>query len=223
MTFVSILLPTIRPDLFRLRMNEYARLDVPWPFEVVTVSDREDLDVTPTHPLMTVKHRVQPRMGNVPATNLAFEVCEGRYVIATNDEVEFDSQILMALVRAGEAQGEDALLSSTQTPYCSNDYYGVFFANCPFGRRSFFQKLNGADVLFDPVYRCFYADPDLALRAHAIGLTVQMVPDAINTHRTVHGADGHMSNAQAYYGQDHATFVNRWAHLGPFPGDPSTR
>lgn len=219
---VSILFPTIRPDLFRIRMEEYARLDLPGPCEVVVVSDRPDLDVTSSHPMLSTKHIVQPRSGNVPATNLAFEAAEGQYVVATNDEVEFGAQSIMALFQAGEAQ-KGGIFSFVQTPYCSNDYYGVFFANCPFGRHSFFKYLNGGNHFFDPVYRCFYADPDLALRAHAIGLSVTLVPDARCTHHCVPGAEGHAFNANAYYDRDQSTFRTRWAHLGPWEGDPSLR
>jgi hypothetical protein len=216
---VSILLPTIRPDLFRIRMEEYASLDLPWPCEVVVVSDRSDLDVTPTHPLLSVKHFVQPRAGNVPATNFAFDKAEGRFVFATNDEVELDPHIFRALVCA--SGNGPAILSATQTPYCSNDYYGVFFANCPFGQRSFFQSLSGG--FFDPVYHSFYADPDLALRAHAIGLSVGRVPDAKCVHHCVPEADGHVANSMMYYQQDRHTFTTRWAHLGHPPIDPSLR
>jgi len=221
-TMVSILLPTIRPDLFRARMREYAGLNLSWPCEVVVVTDRPDLmDPTP-HPMLTMHYIVQPRYGNVPATNLAFAEAEGRYVLATNDEVEFDAGSIAALVAAAEGQ-EKCIYSFVQTPYCSNDYYGVFFANCPFGRRSFFKELNGGDHFFDPVYRCFYADPDLALRAHVAGLSVTVVPGARCTHRCVPDADGHAFNANAYYHQDQQTFIARWGHLGPFQGDPSLR
>lgn len=220
---VSILLPTIRPDLFQIRMKEYALLDLPGPCEVVVVSDRLDLDLSSPQPPLVINHLFQPRAGNVPATNLAFAQAEGHYVLATNDEVEFDPQSIKALVCAAEVQGEDGIFSFVQTPYCSNDYYGVFFANCPFGRRSFFQRLNGGNHFFDPAYRCFYADPDLSLRAHAVGLTVTLVPDARCTHHCVPGADGHAANASAYYGRDRETFVTRWAHLGPPPTDPSLR
>lgn len=218
---VSVLLPTIRPDLFRIRMQEYARLDVPGPCEVIVVTDLYDLEASSPCPWLSVTKYIQPRGGNVPATNLAFEHAAGRYVIATNDEVEFDRQILTALVAAGEAAGERALLSGTQTPYCSNDYYGVFFANCPFGRKSFFQSLDGG--FFDPVYRCFYADPDLALRCDALGISVTKVPEARCTHHCVKDAEGHVSNRRAYYAQDRGTFEHRWAHLGDMAGDPSSR
>lgn len=220
---VSVLLPSIRPDLFRIRMAEYARLDLPGPCEVVVVSDGMALDVSPPQPMLTIKHLTQARQGNVPATNLAFQNAEGRYVYATNDECELDPQIFHALIAASDTQGEQALLSTTQEPYCSNDYYGVFFANCPFGLRSFFTELNGADTFFDPVYRCFYADPDLSLRAHAVGITVTKVADAHCTHHCVPNADGHTANHHAYYQQDRHTFSTRWAHLGPPQIDPSLR
>lgn len=219
---VSILLPTIRPDLFRIRMQEYAQLQLPGPCEVVVVSDRPDLLDAAPQPGLSVQYLVQPRGGNVPATNLAFAAAQGTYVLATNDEVAFEADLLTALVRAAALQ-VDGIFSPVQTPYCSNDYYGVFFANCPFGRRRFFQHLNGQDCLFDPVYRCFYADPDLSLRAAAQGLAVVMVPDARCAHQCVPGAEGHVANARAYYAQDRQTFVTRWAHLGPPPIDPSVR
>lgn len=220
---VSILLPTIRPDLFRVRMEEYARLELPWPCEVVVVSDRPDLDTRSANPNLMVRHAVQPRLGNVPATNLAFQMAEGVYVFATNDEVELDRQFLVALVRAGEAQGERGILSAVQEPWCSNDYYGIFFANCPFARRHYLQALNGGPYFFDPAYRCFYADPDLSMRAHVSGLPVMVVPEARCVHHCVPDADGHAVNASNYYIQDQRTFRSRWEHLGPWAGDPSQR
>ena len=223
---VSILLPSIRPEQFRIRMREYANLELPGPCEVVVVTDvpeRFDTSVQP-QPMLTIKHLTQPRLGNVPATNLAFEHAEGHFVVATNDEVEFDVHSIGALVKAAdELKNLDTIFSFTQTPYCSNDYYGVFFANCPFGRRSFFKYLNQGNYFFDPIYRCFYADPDLALKAHALGLDVVLVPEARCTHHCVPGADGHAANANAYYHNDRQTFITRWAHLGPPPTDPSLR
>jgi len=220
---VSVLLPTIRTDLFRIRMDEMARLELPWPCELIVVSDRSDLDITQTHPQLPVKLFVQPRSGTVAAMNLAFAESQGRYVFATNDECELDPHIFTALVRAGESNGEDGIFAHPGTPYCSNDYYDIFYATYPFGRRSYFQKLNGGEYLFDPIYNCFYADPDLGLRAHTSGYPVKSVPDARSYHHNVRTADGHAHNWHSYYQIDRSTFVTRWAHLGPPPIDPSLR
>jgi hypothetical protein len=218
----SILLPTIRPDLFRIRMREYARLNLPWPCEVVVVTDGPVFSVEDAHPMLAVNQFSQPRMGNIPATNLAFQMSQGRYVFATNDEVELDPDFLVALVAAGEAQG-DGVLSAVQEPYCSNDYYGIYFATCPFALRDYLQRLNHGDYMFDPAYACFYGDPDLGIRTHMAGLPVKTVPAAKCTHHCVPQADGHVSNAVNYYHRDRHTFVTRWAHLGPPPIDPSLR
>ena len=205
-------------------MQENARLDLPEACEVVTVSDVPDLDVSSTHPLLPVRHFVQPRQGTVDAMNLAFEMAEGHYIFATNDEVELDPRVFKALLAVAEPHGEDGIFAVSQTPYCSNDYYDIYFAPCPFGRRSFFQKLNGGDHLFDPVYRSFYADPDLCIRAHVAGIDVTKVPDAKTKHRRcVRHGDGHSHNWQSYYQSDRNTFSTRWAHLGPPQIDPSLR
>lgn len=226
---ISILFPTIRPEQFRIRMAEYAKLVLPGPCEVVVVSDGLDLDLTSPQPLLTIRHLRQSRQGNVPATNYAFQEAKGLYVFATNDEVELDSYILNLLFRASllqaveEGNGGDGIFSASQTPYCSNDYYEIYFANCPFGKRSFFQQLNGSNTFFDPVYRCFYADPDLSIRAHLAGFPVVKVPEAKCTHHCVPNADGHVANNSLYYHADRQTFITRWAHLGPPPVDPSMR
>lgn len=219
---ISILLPTIRPDLCRLRLQEYAGLALAEQLEVVVVSDSPKWDVSQPNPEMTVQHVHQPRGGNIPATNLAFERATGTYVCATNDEVAFEHGFFMAMVNTAMAHGA-GLFSGTQTPYCSNDYFGVFFANCPFGRKDFFQRLNGGNWLFDPVYHAFYADPDLALRAHAKGFPVVKVPAAQCVHHCVRDADGHLFNRETYYHLDRRTFAHRWAHLGPMEKDPSAR
>lgn len=221
---ISILLPTIRPDLFQVRMQEYARLDLPEPCELITVSDRPEVDITPTHQLLTLRLFHQERSGTVAAMNLAFEKAEGKYIFATNDEVELESNVFTVLINAAESGGEDGIYAVSQTPYCSNDYYDIYFAPCPFGRRGFFQKLNGGNYLFDPVYHCFYADPDLAVRAHAQGITVTKAPHARTHHRRcVRDGDGHSFNWHTYYQKDRDTFSTRWAHLGPPQIDPSLR
>jgi GT2 family glycosyltransferase len=222
---VSILLPSIRPDLFRIRMKEYARLDLPGPCEVVVVSDRSDLDVTPTHPDIAIRLFTQPRAGTIPATNLAFAKSEGDYVVAMNDETELHSQFLKALYAAGEAQNGDGLFSAVLTnASCHHDYYGIFFAIYPFGSKKFFRRINGtSEYMFDPVYHCFYADPDFSIRAHEAGFDVVNIADALCTHRNVKEADGHSFNWHTYYKVDRQTFVTRWAHLGPPPIDPSSR
>jgi hypothetical protein len=222
---VSVLLPTIRPDLFRIRMNEYGRLDLAEPCEVVVVSDRSDLDITPPHPLLAVRLFVQPRAGTIPATNLAFEKAEGRYVVAMNDETELHQRFLTALAAAGDAHDGEGLFSATLSNATHHhDYYGIFFAIYPFGSKRFFQRMNGgANQMFDSVYQCFYADPDLSIRAHEAGFDVINVPDAVCTHHNVSGADGHSSNYHTYYHSDREIFVNRWAHLGGPPVDPTAR
>ena len=205
-------------------MEENAGLDLPEACELVTVSDVQGLDVTSTHPLLQVRHFVQPRNGTVDAMNLSFEMAEGRYIFATNDEVELDPCVFRVLLDAAEAHGEDGIFAVSQKPYCSNDYYGIYFAPCPFGRRSFFQRLNGRNYLFDPIYRSFYADPDLCIRAHVAGIDVVKVPEArTRHHRCVRPGDGHSHNWQSYYQSDRHTFNTRWEHLGPPQIDPSLR
>lgn len=219
---VSILLPTIRADLFYLRMSEYAKLKLPGHCELIVISDRADLQVKPPQPDLSVKYLVQAREGNIAAINLGFAAAEGTYVYSTNDENELDPNIFYAHVAVADAHGW-GLFATTQEPFCTNDYFGIFFANCPFGAKAFFEHLNGAQWFYDPAYKCFYGDPDLSIRAHLAGYPVVRVPEARCTARVVFAAEGHISNREAYYQRDHWTFRHRWANLGNFDGDPSTR
>lgn len=208
---LSVLLPTIRPEQFRRSYDSIKAAAGTLPYEVIVVADFpravEDKNC------LWLK---RPRYGPTDATMHACEAALGTYVFAMNDEAVLDAGALQALYR--EAVKEPwVLLTPLHLPHFNFVYYGLPFAPFPFAHVGVLSRLGD---LFDRAYGAFYADPDLSMRAHAGGVPVRVVEDAILRHDNNMHAIGHQENLSLFYARDQATFRSRWDHLGEFK-DPS--
>jgi GT2 family glycosyltransferase len=151
------------------------------------------------------------RTGVVAAVNMAYKVAKGEHLFLFNDESTLDPECLARLMRQSLLRPE-AIVTVHHEPVFPFVYYGLPFAPFPFARRKVFDDLGG---LLDPVYRGFYADPDLSLRAHAKHVPIVTVEDAVLRHCNEHDAP-HAQSVSRYLEQDRATFRARWDHLGVF-------
>ena len=206
---ISVLLPTVRPNLVLGCVRSIAAASEGLPHEVIVVAD---FDPDPSWALPTTVRWIQcPRRGPVEAVNVAYRSALGEYVFLLNDESILDPRALSHLYRAA-IDTPDALLAPEHRPGYRFVYYDRPFVPFPFAHRDVFARLGG---LLDLAYRAFYADPDLGLRAHVAGVPIRTVEGSVIRHHNGHDA-AKQDNVTAYMAADQATFRARWDHLGEF-------
>gem|GEM_PF-4752175 len=152
-----------------------------------------------------------PRSGVVEAVNAGYRNSSGDIVMTISDECRFYRGWLDEMVRQLE---DDTILSPLVSPYSPFHYYGKTFSPFPFLKRSLVERI-GVGYLFDPSYKCYYADPDLSLRVIEAGGRVKVCEKAEVFHPYVPDQI-HVSNKNSYVEQDREVFKRRWSHLGEF-------
>lgn len=202
---LSVLLPSIRPDrVYRVLENLRAQTDA-MDAEIIVVAS---FPAPSPEPWWIQRER----RGVIDAVNVACAHAKGDIWFLTNDETTCRPGCLQALVNAVNADPL-ALYSPVHKPDYPFVYYGKPFAAFPCAHRDLIKALGG---LLDPVYRGFYADPDLSLRAHDAGVPIRIVDDAVIDHHNETGRWDHQVSVSAFLEQDRATFRARWDHLGEF-------
>lgn len=207
---VSIILPTIRPNNINLTINSLLLSSFRL-FEILVIADFD----APFHLDHRVKWIKQERMGPIAAINEGHKQAQGDFFFLTNDESEISHHGLEIL--------EDALkdnpiqiLTPKHIPYFPFYYYKKFFAPFPFVSRETLKVLCNDAYFFDPQYKGFYADPDLSLRAHELGIPVTECYDVRLSHNNDMYAIGHKENVNTFLLHDRKIFCARWNHLGEF-------
>jgi GT2 family glycosyltransferase len=206
---ISVLLPTIRPDRAKRALASVDAACGSVPYEVVVVADFPPNAMADSVPCAHLRWVQRERYGVVDAVNVACCEARGEYLFLFNDESVLQSGALQALY--AEATPTD-IVTVRHEPSYPFVYYGLPFAPFPFAHRDLLRSLGG---LLDPVYRGFYADPDLSLRAHAAGVPIRVIESAVLRHDNDHDA-AHRASVDAYLLADRATFRSRWDHLGEF-------
>lgn len=201
---VSVLLPTVRPHLLQRSLASIGPAAGALRYEVIVVADFEEPPVN--DPYVTWVQR--PRRGVVDALIAAHDVSQGEYIFSFNDESQLEALALQRLFDVA-VECPRTLLTPRHIPKFPFFYYGLPFAPFPFASRRLISALGG---LVDPAYRAFYSDPDLSMRAHAAGVPVQVVEDAV-IHHANHHDKAHVDAVNAYVDADRATFRAKWDHL----------
>lgn len=211
---ISVLLPTIRPHLIRRAYDSIAPAAEGVAHEILVVADFGLIDVFnrdfPASLNMPMRWIVSERKGVADAMKLATDAARGEYLFAFNDESVLEPGALRTLYQEAERHPGEVLTPRHLPPFDFR-YYGLPFAPFPFVHRDIVKRLGG---LFDPAYKCFYADPDFSMRAHAAGVPIRVV-DAVLVHHNNHD-DAHQMNMSAHLEADRALFRSRWDYLGPF-------
>lgn len=206
---ISVLLPTIRPHLITRAVQSIGPAAAGVPYEVVVVADFDADLVAIGDP--NVRWLISRRYGVIDAINVAQRHARGEYLFVFNDESVLEPGALRRLYETAQ-QEPKSLLSPRHLPPFNFSYYGKPFAAFPFVHRDVVAELGG---LFDPTFKGFYADPDFSLRAHAKGVPIRIVDDAVLRHANNHD-EPHHASVSAYLEQDRAVFRSRWDHLGEF-------
>lgn len=213
---ISVLLPTIRPHLIQRAIESIRPAAHGLSYEIIVVADFDAAALSCRAPEahLHVRWIQEPRRGVIAAINTAYREAHGEYVFLFNDESTLDFRALRIL--HGEAQHTpEAILSPRHVPDFPFRYYGLPFVPFPFATKTLFDRLGG---LMDPIYKGFYADPDLSMRAHAAGVPLRVIDAAVLRHTNRHDAP-HKAAVDQYLLADRATFRSRWDHLGEF-ADP---
>lgn len=204
---ISILLPTIRPDLINDTIKNIMESTYK-DFEIIVVADYPKSMYYPEQ----VKWGVQERLGTVAAINYAHQHAKGDYYFLMNDESRLHLDALKELIYF--SMGHTAIVTPEHHPYFPFYYYGRFFAAFPFVSKEVLTILCNNEYILDPQFKCFYSDPDLSLRAWEKNIPVLTCDKAILTHLNKMDAYGHQDNVSKYLTSDRYNFRNRWIHLG---------
>lgn len=213
---ISILLPTVRPHLVMRAIASIGPACGALVYEIVVVADFgvEALGCCAPEAHLHVRWIQEPRRGVIAAINTAYRAAKGEYIFLFNDESTLEPDAI-SLLHAEAKRTPEAIVSPRHEPRFPFRYYGLDFVPFPFARRDLLDRLGG---LMDPVYKGFYADPDLSMRAHAAKVPLRVIDRAVLHHTNRHDAP-HQASVDAYLLADRSTFRARWDHLGEF-ADP---
>jgi GT2 family glycosyltransferase len=154
---------------------------------------------------------LRERQGVVAAVVEACAAARGTHWFLFNDESILDAGALELLYHASLREPA-CLFGPLHLPRYTFQYFGHEFIPFPFAHRDVFAKLGG---VLDPAFKSFYADPDLGLRAHAAGVPMRTVEEAVLRHHNGQD-DAKVQNMAQYMRSDQVTFRAKWAHLGAF-------
>lgn len=206
---ISVILPSVRPDNLWRCLNAVDHASRGINIETIIVADFKPIYI----PISAFWIYAPERKGTIDAINKGFDVSQGEYIFVTSDEAILGDGALVSLENMCKFYDNKVLLSPAHVPDFPFFYYKKWFAAFPFAHRSLIDKVGG---LFDPVYKSFYADPDLSLRAYTHGFDVRTCDDAIIYHPNNMECLVHKHNVSTYLAHDRAIFKERWAHLGEF-------
>lgn len=208
---ISVILPSIRPDNLKNCIESViaAADHQSTLFEIILVTDFKH-----KWECANIKSIYAPvRKGVVDALNKGLAIAQGEYLFTLSDEATLGERALIYLEQMSNEYDDNILLTPLHIPHYPFFYYGKYFAAFPFAHRQLIDAVGG---FFDPVYKCFYADPDLSLRAYAAGVEIEVCEDATIYHPNNMACEAHKHNVREYLEADREVFKKRWAHLGEF-------
>lgn len=210
---ISVLLPTLRPQLVARAVDSIRPACGDVPYEIVVVADfgPEALQCSDPTGHLGCRWIQRERRGVVDAVNVACQAARGSHWFLFNDEAVLEAGALAMLYHAAQAD-PGCVLTPRHVPGYTFEYFGLPFAAFPFAHRALLERLGG---LLDPAFKSFYADPDLGMRAHAAGVPIRTL-DAAAIHHSNGSDDVKAQNVRDYMALDQATFRARWGHLGEF-------
>jgi len=205
MAEISIILPSLRPEMVLKRINEFSVTNPGADYEIVVVSpfavkgDR-------------VVHIEEEPMGCVHAHNTAYKNSSGKYIAYWGDRATPTANCLSEMLNfiksntdpfIGSFRLKDDKRGRERTQWA---IYGKLFAAFGCASRKTIEIAGG---YFDPIFKAWWVDPDLCLRAWERGGKVKICPNAwitIDISSDKIAGD----NWSKYFLKDQETFFNRW-------------
>lgn len=202
---ISIILPSLRPELVLQRIKEFYKTNRDSDYEIIVVSPfkvRGD----------RVVHIYERELaGTIHAHNVAYENSSGRYIVPWADDTSPTTGCLSNMLRFVKSRKEPFIgafrIKDRRGGELSHwAVYGKLYA----GFACFSKKtVELAGGYYDPVYKGYWADPDMCLRNWERGGKVEVYPNAwVVTENLVDGVV--TNNLSKYFDKDAETFFNRW-------------
>jgi len=210
---ISVILPTLRADRARRCINRIAATSAGVDYEVVVVSP---LDMPALLKGCRGYERVRfvqepAKEGSCQANTLGYQQARGKYVFAIADDHLLAEGCLKSLVEFMRPHDDELFLAGARCygltgPGEEHTVYGLYYAYTPCIRRDRIEAIGG---FYDPYYRCYWGDPDLAMRVWHHEGKAELCHDAwVEYHNAEDRLD---SESHARYGErDYQAFVQRW-------------
>lgn len=204
---VSTILPSLRPDAVKQRIEEFAATNGNVDYEIIVVS-----------PFILKEDRVvhiyeEKPLGTIHAHNIAYGRSSGEYIIPWSDDAVPTPKCIsnmLSFVRRHKDPSVAAfrLKDREEKELALWCVYGKLVAAWGCVSKKTIQLIGG---YYDTAYKGYWADPDMCLRAWSKRVKVKVCPDAwlvmdniVDSVRT--------DNWNKYFAQDTETFLNRWHH-----------
>jgi len=213
---ISIIIPTIRKNQIKECLDQIIATTHGIEYEMIVVSPYE----VPV--FKNTKWLRECRLEGVNrAVEKGFAIAQGEYIMTLSDEDRFTDGYLRTMFdhvdpHKGELFiGNPGLFGGVgPSVRPAIGYFGLMFAPFPFLHRDTIEALGG---LYDPIFKSFFADPDLSLRCWAQGGIVSRCPEARLYHRHIEDKI-HTRAYNKNFLKDESTFIKRWDFLDRYQG-----
>ncbi|MCM8819150.1 MAG: hypothetical protein NC915_06735, partial [Candidatus Omnitrophica bacterium] len=206
MPIVSIILPTIRPEEAREKINAFEKTQGNFDYEIVIVSPFSFKGKKVCHILE------ESPQGGVRATQFGYENSLGEYICWWSDAAFPTKNCLSNMINFLKKKKPPYIGAfrirdkKTKLELAQWRIYGKLYACWGCASRKTIEMVGG---LFDINFNQYFADPDLALRVWEKGGQVEVCPNAyIEIYRNKDKK--RKENFKKYFLKDFETFVNRW-------------
>ncbi len=194
---ISIILPSLRRRAVIRRIKEFSG-----DYEIIVVSPfivKGAVHIYEPYPL-----------GSIHAHNLAYRNCSGDYIMWWADDTSPTENCLENMVNF--VKGKDLFIGSFRvkdrrgTELVQWSINGKLYACFGCVARETLDSIGG---YFNPMYKSYWADPDMSLRVWGKGGRVEVCPDAWVITEGISDKIS-VENSKKYFQQDMETFVKRW-------------
>jgi MoaA/NifB/PqqE/SkfB family radical SAM enzyme len=213
---ISVILPTLRPEKARVCIQRIIETSVDVNFEIVVVSPlnlKELLSGCVGYDRITFVSEDEKR-GSCYANTLGWKNASGKYVFAIADDHMLGMHCLRNLIAFMRPHDNEIFLAGTRCygvagPGCEHTVYGIYYAYNPCIRNEVVARIGG---FYDPYYKCYWGDPDLAMRVwHNGGKTALCLDAWVEFHNVIDTIDS--ESQEKYKERDYEAFVKRWHSL----------
>ncbi|MEN6348500.1 MAG: glycosyltransferase [Syntrophomonas sp.] len=210
---ISVILPSLRPEKAHKCIESIAATSKGVNYEVVVVSPLDMcnlLDGCKGYERIKFVQEEKKEGCNQAYTN-GYEKAAGKYIFAIADDHRLGQDCLKNLIGFMQPHDEEIFLAGARCygvygPGPENTTYGFYYAYTPCIRRNLVADVSG---FYDPYYKHYYGDPDLAMRVWHNGGKVELCLDAwVEYHNELDNIDleAQTDNSE----MDFNAFFERW-------------
>ena len=205
MPIISILLPSLREEAVLERIEEFSLTNSNVDYEIIVVGP-----FTITKERVISIYEAKPE-GCYAAMRSAYENSRGEWIVYWSDDaspVEHCLSNMLNFIRKDKWPfiGAFSLKNKQGRHLPQWSVYGKLYASWGCISKDTVNMIGG---LFDPVFKSFWGDPDMCLRAFQKDIRVKICPNACALIRQIKDNIKN-NNLIAYFNSDMETFLNRW-------------